>query len=138
MSVLLSAGSTRASVNSSSEFGLRSFANSAPPAGSGFVNSGLYTRTSASSECAADAQWIVAFTLRPSGALPPRTAGDEIGVTQPALRARREPEELLRRVLHEIVALDIELAAEIDLSRAGCRIVRMVYGLPVFAIPARI
>ncbi len=37
---------------------------------------------------------------------------DEIGVAQPHLVARRQAEELLRRVLHEIVALDVELAAE--------------------------
>ena len=45
-------------------------------------------------------------------------AFDEIGVAQPHLVARRQAEELLRRVLHEIVALDIELAAERNLSRA--------------------
>ena len=34
-----------------------------------------YSRTSASTAWAADTQWIVPFTLRPSGASPPRVAG---------------------------------------------------------------
>ena len=53
-------------------------------------------------------------------------AGDEIGVAQPHLAARRQAIEVLRRVLHKIVALDVELPAERDLPRASRRIVRMV------------
>jgi len=40
------------------------------------------------------------------------SALDEIGVAQPHLGARRQGGRILRRVLHEIVLLDIELAAE--------------------------
>ena len=43
--------------------------------GSGLVNSGLKSRTSAVTASAADTQCIVALTLRPSGALPPLVAG---------------------------------------------------------------
>src|SRR5262249_26165229 len=48
------------------------------------------------------------------GVLHDLPAGDEIRVAQPNLLARREPEEALRRHLREILALDIELAAESD------------------------
>ncbi len=34
-----------------------------------------YSRASARTACAADTQWIVAFTFLLSGALPPRVAG---------------------------------------------------------------
>ncbi len=44
---------------------------------------------------------------------------DEIGVAKPHLGARRQAEEFLRRILHEIVLLDIELAAEGYAARAG-------------------
>src|SRR5262249_56883803 len=43
---------------------------------------------------------------------------DEIGVAQAHFGARRKPEELLRRVLHEILALDVELAREADAAGA--------------------
>src|SRR6185312_12249373 len=46
-------------------------------------------------------------------------AGNEIGEAQPHLAAGREPIELLGRVLHEIVALDIELAAKSDAASSG-------------------
>ena len=60
-------------------------------------------------------------------------AGDEIGVAQPHLGAGREPEELLRRVLHEVVALDEDLAPERHAPRARRRIVRMVDRLELLA-----
>ena len=70
---------------------------------------------------------------RPSGASPPRVAGsyvqrssttpprvvlddararDEVRVPQPHLASRRQAEELRRRLLHEVVALDPQLARE--------------------------
>src|SRR5262245_55410332 len=61
-------------------------------------------------------------------------ASDEVGIAQPHLGAGREPEELLRRVLHEVVALDIELAPEPDAARAGRRIVGMVDSLELLAL----
>ena len=54
--------------------------------GSGSVNSFSYSRTSQSSACAADTQWIVPCTRRPSGASPPRVAGSYVqrsSVTSP-------------------------------------------------------
>src|SRR5262247_4575715 len=61
-------------------------------------------------------------------------AGDEIRIAQPHLGAGRKPEELLRRVLHEIVALDIELTGETDAARAGRRIVGMVDRLELLTL----
>ena len=52
------------------------------------VNRWSYSRTSAVAACAADTQWIVPFTLRPSGALPPRVAGSYVqrsSTTSPAV-----------------------------------------------------
>ena len=65
-------------------------------------------------------------------------AGDEIGVAQAHFGARRQPEEFLRRILHEIFLLDIDLAAEADLARAGGRIVGMIDRFELFALPFRI
>ena len=45
-------------------------------------------------------------------------AFDEIGIAQAHLIARRQPKEFLRRVFHEIILLDIELAAEGDAPRS--------------------
>ena len=59
-------------------------------------------------------------------------AGDEVAVAQPHLAAGREAEELLRRVLHEVVALDIEFAAEGDRARAGGRVFGVVDRLQRF------
>src|SRR5205085_10750970 len=56
-------------------------------------------------------------------------AGNEIRVAQPHLGAGGETEELLRWALHEVVALDEDLAAELDAPRPRRRIVRMVDGL---------
>src|ERR1043166_2712961 len=68
------AGSTLASVNTSSDCGLMSAAKLAA-SGDGVLNSWLYRRSSAGTECCADSQCMVALTLRPSGALPPLVAG---------------------------------------------------------------
>src|SRR3712207_8529278 len=46
------------------------------------------------------------------GVLHDLLAGDEVAVAQTHLAARRQPEELLRRVLHEVVAVDVQLARE--------------------------
>src|SRR6185312_3287979 len=64
--------------------------------------------------------------------------GDEIGVAQAYLAAGREAIELFRRVLHEIVALDIELATERNLARALAGIIRMIDRLELLALAARI
>ena len=106
--------------------------------------------------CAADTQCSVAFTFRPSGESPPRVsrivgapqlddlaalvlhdvrARDEVGGPQPHLAARRQAEELLRRILHEVVALDVELARERHLPRAGRGILRVVDDVDLFDLP---
>src|SRR5262249_36931366 len=51
-------------------------------------------------------------------------AGDEIGVAQPHLATQRETEEILWRVLHEVIAFDIELATERQLPRPGSGVCR--------------
>ena len=55
------------------------------------------------------------------GILDDLRAGDEVGAAQPHLAPGREPEELLRRVLHEVVALDVEHARERHRPRARRR-----------------
>ena len=62
-------------------------------------------------------------------------AGDEVGRTQPHLAARREPEELARRVLHEVFALDPELAPELHLARARLRVLRVVGHVHLLDLP---
>jgi hypothetical protein len=62
--------------------------------------------------------------ISPCGVLHDGRAGDEVGIPQPHLAARREAEELLRRVLHEIFALDVELAGE---RHGACR--RRILGI---------
>ncbi len=57
---------------------------------------------------------------------------DEVRAPQPHFVAGRQPEELLRRVLHEVVALDVELAAERHLARARRRILRIVDDVDLF------
>ncbi len=70
------AGSTLAPTSTSRESRLRS-SNASPVAspGTGAANRRSYRHTVASIACAADAQCIVDFTLRPSGALPPCVSG---------------------------------------------------------------
>ena len=72
------------------------------------------------------------------GVLQGLTTGDEIGIAQAHFGARGEPEEFLRRVLHEIVLLDINLACKLDLSDSRCGVVRMIYSLKVLDLPFRI
>src|SRR5271155_4860663 len=60
-------------------------------------------------------------------------AGNEIGVAQTHLGAGRQPEEFLRRVLHEIVALDEKLAAEFYAAGSRNRIVGMIGGFELLA-----
>ena len=97
--------------------------------------------------CAADTQCSVALTLRPSGASPPRRrrvvgaaqlddragvvlddvgAGHQVGVAEAHFPARGQAEELLRRLLHEVVALDVDLPRERHLARARGGILRVV------------
>src|SRR5271157_4247179 len=74
---LASDGSSLAFVNTSSDLGLRLAVNSCPSGtsvGSSLVNRFSYKRTSASIACSAETQWMVPFTLRPSGALPLRVS----------------------------------------------------------------
>src|SRR5512139_547320 len=66
------------------------------------------------------------------------TARNEISVAQPHLCSRREPEEFLRRALHEVVLLDIKLAAELYLARASFWIVRMIGRFQLLNLPFRI
>ena len=72
------------------------------------------------------------------GVLNDLAASQEIRIAQANLSARRKPEEFLRRVLHEIFLLDIELASELDLSRTGRRIVGVIDRLQFFNLPFRI
>src|SRR5690606_12040764 len=53
-------------------------------------------------------------------------AANDIGVLQPDHNPGAEPEELLRRGFHKILALDPQLAAEGDLPEAGAFVLRVV------------
>ena len=64
-------------------------------------------------------------------------AGDEIRVTQAHLAPRREPKELLRRILHEVFLLDIDLPSETELARSSRRVVRMVRRLQLIDLAVR-
>ena len=75
-----SIGSSMQPATSSSDAGLMKVVTSTPiraavPSGSAVVKSRSYRRTVAVTAWAAETQWSVAFTLRPSGASPPRVAG---------------------------------------------------------------
>ncbi len=61
-------------------------------------------------------------------------AGDEIRVAQPNLASGGQPIEFLRRVLHEVVTLDIEFAAEAQAARARGRVVGMVDGVDLLEL----
>ena len=65
-------------------------------------------------------------------------AGQVVGVAQADLAARRQAEELLRRVLHEVAALDKELAAERDLAGAGALVLGIVDRLEQFRLALRV
>ena len=62
----------------------------------------------------------------PVGILIDADATDEVGVAETHFVARRQAEELLRRVFHEVVALDPNLAAEGNRARTGRRVLRIV------------
>ncbi len=86
---------------------------------------------------AAAAGWIIGATQLHHVALRvlhDLAAGDEIGIAQPHLSPHRHSEELVRRVLHEVVALDENLAAEAKGARAGTRVRRMVDGFQLFDV----
>ena len=57
----------------------------------------------------------------PASSLTTPLAGDEVRVAQAHFAARREAEEFLRRILAEVVLLDVEHARERHLARAGRR-----------------
>ena len=65
-------------------------------------------------------------TILPVVVLDHLVAGDEVRRAQPDLAAGRQAEELLGRVLHEVVALDPELAGERHLARPGRLVLRVV------------
>ena len=132
--------------------GLRSSSGSpvASP-GTSAENSRSYSATVPATACAADTQCIVDLTLRPSGALPPACrgrrwrrpgdvavvvgvhagAGDEVGAPQPHLAPGRQPEELRRRLDHEVVALDNSSPLNGDGARAVGRVLGVVGDLEV-------
>jgi hypothetical protein len=72
------------------------------------------------------------------GVLDHLAAGDQIGIAQAHLAAGRKAEELLGRILHEVVALDPELAGERHRPSAGGRIFRVVDRLEAFGLPLRV
>ncbi len=65
-------------------------------------------------------------------------ASDEIGVAQPHLAPGRKTVEFLGRHFHEVVALDIELAAEADAPDARGRILGAVDGIELLARTVRV
>src|SRR5204863_10202472 len=72
------------------------------------------------------------------GVLDRFAAGDEIGVAQPHLLARRKTKEFLWRVLHEIFALDKKLAPEPDAPAPGGSVLGIVDGVELLALALRI
>jgi len=62
-------------------------------------------------------------------------ATDEAGVAQSDLGARRQAEPLLRRVLHEVIPLDVDHLAERHLARSHRRVVRVVRRLEPVDLP---
>ena len=65
-------------------------------------------------------------------------AGDEIGVTKADLAAWSQAEELLRRIFHEVVALDEDFAAERDAPGAERGVVGMVGHLHLLGLAVRV
>src|SRR5205085_11904957 len=61
--------------------------------------------------------------------------GDEIRIAQAHFDTGRKPEELLWRILHEIVLLDENLAAKAHAPRARAGIVRVIDGFELLARP---
>src|ERR1019366_1374311 len=78
-------------------------------------------RTSASIACAAETQWIVDFTLRPSGALPPRVAGSYVQCT-----STTPPLSFFTTVFAEIVLLDVENLGKWHLALPGAFVLGIV------------
>ena len=66
------------------------------------------------------------------GVLLDARALEEAGVAEAHFAVRREAEELLGRILHEVVALDEKLAREGNLARAGVRVLGVVDGVEPF------
>jgi hypothetical protein len=54
-------------------------------------------------------------------------AGDEVSSAQSHFLSRKQPEELFRRILAEIILLDVEAARERHLPGPGIRILRIIY-----------
>ena len=71
---------------------------------------------------------------RPGGVLDHVGAGDEVGAAQPDFLARRQAEELLRRILLEVVLLDVEHAGERHLACARRRILGVVDHVDLFGV----
>jgi len=155
-------GSSLHPVSASSDFGFRFARNVCPRAPRPRSPSRTGGRTDGprpSTALSASTQWIVPFTLRPSGESPPRVAGvvgaahrdhgparvlldpragHEVRVPEPHLSPGREPEEVLRRVLAEVVLLDVQHLRERHLSRPGRRILRVVDRVHVLGLPVRV
>ena len=65
-------------------------------------------------------------------------AGNQAGVAQADFLARGQPVEPSRRVLHEIVALDVNLASERHAAGAHAVVFGVVNGLELFALLFRV
>ena len=76
--------------------------------------------------------------ISPAASLIDLRAGHEVRAAQPHLAPRRQPEELLRRILAEIVALDVEHARERHGARAGRRILLIVDDVERLGLPLRV
>src|SRR5262249_52404537 len=63
---------------------------------------------------------------------------DDVSVFQPHFAARSKPKILRWRRFHEIVALDIELAAEWDFACSGIWILRVIDRIEFFGFSLRI
>src|SRR5215468_9432013 len=57
---------------------------------------------------------------------------DKVGITQAHLGTRRESEEFLRRILHEVVLLDVKLTCKFYFACACRRVIRMIGGVELF------
>src|SRR5262245_51331762 len=63
---------------------------------------------------------------------------DDVAIPQTDFTPRRQPEELLRWRLHEVVMLDVEHARKRNAARAGSRIFRVVDRLNLLDTSLRI
>src|SRR5207244_5586220 len=64
-------------------------------------------------------------------------ACDEIGVAQTDLPARRQSEEFLGRVLHEIIPLHKNLSAKQNAARASGRVFRIIDSVELLGLRFR-